>query len=167
MPTDVYIGVGSNIDPEQNVSAAFVELERRLGPIESSSAWRNPPVGFEGDAFLNLVFRAETALSPTEIEAILNEIEGAAGRVRDGRGPGPRSLDLDLLLYGTLVDPLLRLPHPDVRGYGFVLCPLAELAPDLVHPISGMSMKDEWLAMERGVTQLEKIEFEKPSREAR
>jgi 2-amino-4-hydroxy-6-hydroxymethyldihydropteridine diphosphokinase len=167
MPTDAYIGVGSNIDPERNVRAALVELERRIGPIESSSAWRNPPVGFEGDDFLNLVFRTQTALAPAEIEAILNDIECAAGRVRDGRGPGPRSLDLDLLLYGSLVDPLLRLPHPDLLSYGFVLCPLAELAPDLVHPITGTRIKDEWLAMERGATQLERTEFDATAREAR
>lgn len=159
MPSDVYIGVGSNIDPEHNIAAAVDALTAQLGPVESSSAYRNPPVGFEGDDFLNLVLRARTRLAPAEIEVALNEIECRAGRVRDGRGPGPRTLDLDLLLHGSRVEPTLKLPHPDIRRYAFVLCPLAELAPDLVHPVTGNRIRDEWLAMKREGTQLRKVDF--------
>ncbi len=159
MSTEIYIGVGSNIDPETNIAISIAELNERIGSIDISAIFRNPPVGFEGDDFLNLVLRSRTRLAPPEIEEVLNEIECRAGRVRDGSGPGPRSLDLDLLLYGSLVDGKLRLPHPDILNYAFVLCPLAELAPDLVHPITGIPLSVSWAEMERDKPRLDRVDL--------
>ena len=145
--TDVYIGVGSNIDAERNITSAIDVLQERMGVVELSCTYRNPPVGFNGDDFLNLVLRLHSDAGPVAVEKILNEIERCAGRARTGRGPGPRSLDLDLLLYGSLVDAELRLPHKDVLKYPFVLRPLAELAPTLAHPITGIPVAQSWLEM--------------------
>ena len=78
-----------------------------------------------------------------------DQIERRAGRVRAGFGPGPRILDLDLLLYGSLIEAPLKLPHADVLKYSFVLCPLAELAPSLVHPITGITVAESWQEMAR------------------
>ncbi|MGI9257508.1 MAG: 2-amino-4-hydroxy-6-hydroxymethyldihydropteridine diphosphokinase [Gammaproteobacteria bacterium] len=160
MSTDIFIGVGSNIDPETHIALSIAELNERIGLIETSGIFRNPPVGFEGDDFLNLVLRLRTRLTPQEIEEILNEIECRAGRVRDGEGPGPRSLDLDLLLYGSLVDADLRLPHPDILNYAFVLCPLAELVPDLVHPITGIPLSESWAVMKRDEPRLDRVDLD-------
>ncbi len=166
MSTDIYIGVGSNIDPERNIAISIAELNEKIGPVETSGIFRNPPVGFEGEDFLNLVLRARTCLAPAEIEDILNDIECRAGRVRDGAGLGPRSLDLDLLLYGSLIDAKLRLPHPDIRNYAFVLCPLAELAPDLVHPVTGIPIAESWAAMGREKSRLDRVELNVASLQA-
>jgi 2-amino-4-hydroxy-6-hydroxymethyldihydropteridine diphosphokinase len=145
--TDVYIGVGSNIDAERNITSAIDVLQERMGVVELSCTYRNPPVGFDGDDFLNLVLRLHSDAGPVAVEKILNEIERCAGRARTGQGPGPRSLDLDLLLYGSVVDAELRLPHEDVLKYPFVLRPLAELAPTLAHPITGIPVAQSWLDM--------------------
>ena len=160
MSTDIFIGVGSNIDPETHITLSIAELDGLIGSVEASGIYRNPPVGFDGDDFLNLVLRSRTCLPPQAIEEILNDIECRAGRVRDGGGPGPRSLDLDLLLYGSLVDANLRLPHPDILNYAFVLCPLAELVPDLVHPITGIPLAESWAAIERDRPHLDRIDLD-------
>ena len=144
---DVYVGVGSNIDAQQNLPSAIDVLQERMGVVELSCTYRNPPVGFDGDDFLNLVLRLYSGAGPIAVEKILSEIERCAGRARTGQGPGPRSLDLDLLFYGSVVDAELRLPHEDVLKYPFVLRPLAELAPTLAHPITGIPIAQSWLEM--------------------
>jgi len=91
----------------------------------------------------------QSEAGPRALKDILNGIERRAGRVRAGLGPGPRILDLDLLLYGSLIEAPLKLPHADVLKYSFVLCPLAELAPSLVHPITGITVAESWQEMAR------------------
>jgi 2-amino-4-hydroxy-6-hydroxymethyldihydropteridine diphosphokinase len=142
----VFVSVGSNVEPEENLRLACGELERRFGGLEVSSVYRNPPVGFAGDDFLNLVAAFETERSPEALVAEFEEIHDLAGRQRGGERFGPRTLDLDLLLYDDLVTdgPPLSLPRDDVLKYDFVLGPLAELAPDLVHPVEGRSLAELW-----------------------
>ena len=147
--TEAYVGLGSNIDAERHLANAVEALQDRVGAVELSSTYRNPAVGFDGDDFLNLVLRLHTEAGPRALEEILSGIERQAGRALAGLGPGPRTLDLDLLLYGSLVDAALRLPHADVLKYPFVLCPLAELAPSLAHPITGISIAQSWDEMAR------------------
>lgn len=141
---EVYFGLGSNIDPEASLDLALSALETSFGTVQSSRVYRNPAVGFAGDDFLNLVARVTTDQKPPQIQLILRAIERAAARDRSEPRWGPRTLDIDLLLYGTCVDSLLRLPRGDILRYGFVLGPLAELAPELVHPVSGVTMAQAW-----------------------
>ena len=143
---EVFVGVGSNIEPEVNLRVALDELERRFAPLLVSSVYRSRAFGFDGDDFLNLVVGFGTPLAAVDVDAELSAIEYAGGRVRAAERFGPRTLDLDLLLYGRCADPALRLPRDDVRAYPFVLGPLAEIAPDLVHPIHGDRMADAWAA---------------------
>lgn len=148
---EVYISVGSNMAPEQNLRLACRELAARFGPLGMSSVYRNSALGFDGADFLNMVIRIRTAASPTAVIAGLEQVHTLAGRVRGSARFGPRSLDLDLLLYGDAIlpEPPIRVPRPDIRRYAFVLGPLAELAPDLRHPETGETMAALWAAFDQ------------------
>lgn len=145
--TRVYLGLGSNIEPEKNLALGVAELERRFGRVELSPVYRAPAIGFESPDFLNAVAAIETDLAPEALLDIIEEIHDVAGRERDASNKWvARSLDIDLLLYGELVSPgrPLRVPRDDVLDYAFVLRPLAELAPDGVHPVTGRTFADHW-----------------------
>jgi len=143
---DVYVGLGSNIEPADNLRRAIDTLGGHFGGLRCSSVYESPPYGFSGDDFLNLVTVFSTTLAAETIEEILSSIEHAGGRQRHGRS-GPRTLDLDLLLYGMRVNPDQRLPRDDVLRYPFVLAPLAELAPDLTHPVTACAIGAAWQRM--------------------
>ncbi|HEX7719266.1 MAG TPA: 2-amino-4-hydroxy-6-hydroxymethyldihydropteridine diphosphokinase [Woeseiaceae bacterium] len=142
----IYLGVGSNIQPVRNLRLAITELRRRFDNLETSTVYRNAPVGFEGQDFLNLVVRATTDLPPVDVLRALDDIHDLAGRQRISVGLTARELDIDLLLYDQVqVDTDdLQLPRSDVLDYDFVLRPLAELAPDYVHPITGKRLDLHW-----------------------
>jgi len=147
-PVDVYIGAGSNIDPAAHLCQARDALAGHFGPLAVSPVYRTKAVGFDGDDFLNAVFAFSSCASPRNVVAVLDEIERLAGRRKPANSFTPRSLDLDLLLYGDLVcdEPGLKLPRDDITRYAFVLAPLADLAPDLVHPVTGARIRDLWAA---------------------
>ena len=127
--------MGSNLgDRLANLRAGLLELERRAGPAVCSPAYETVPVGIvDQPPFLNAACRVETQLGPRELLKALLAAEAALGRVRAERG-GPRTLDLDLLVYGDLVidEPGLTVPHPRMRERAFVLVPLVDIAPGLV-----------------------------------
>ncbi|MEO8443815.1 MAG: 2-amino-4-hydroxy-6-hydroxymethyldihydropteridine diphosphokinase [Gammaproteobacteria bacterium] len=158
-PVDVYVSAGSNVAPEDNLRLACRELRRHFGRLELSGLYRNPPVGFAGDDFLNLVLRFRTAEPPTAIVGELERLHTLAGRVRGGERFAPRTLDLDLLLYGTevIADRGIRVPREDILKYGFVLGPLTELAPDLRHPVTGDTMAELWARFDQGRHPLERL----------
>jgi len=142
----VYVSLGSNIDPEDNLHLGIRELRARYSELELSAVYRSKAVGFEGDDFLNLVARFESNDTPQAICEQIEFIHNLAGRDREGGKWESRPLDIDLLLYNDLVveERPVRIPRSDVLNYSFVLRPLAELAPDLVHPVSGRTMLDHW-----------------------
>ncbi len=156
---DVYVSAGSNVAAEDNLRLACRELRRRFGRVDLSGVYRNPPVGFEGADFLNLVLRFRTAEPPEAIVAELERLHTLAGRVRGGDRFAPRTLDLDLLLYGSAVLPerAIRVPREDILKYGFVLGPLAELAPDLRHPVTGDTMAGLWARFDQARYPLERV----------
>jgi 2-amino-4-hydroxy-6-hydroxymethyldihydropteridine diphosphokinase len=140
----IYLGIGSNVDPVRNLRLAMRELRRRFDVCNQSSVYRGPAVGFVGDEFLNLVVEVKTDASPEEVVRELEEIHRLAGRTRNSSRFCARELDIDLLLYDQLVrsDGCLELPRSDVLHYAFVLVPLAEIAPALVHPENGRCMSE-------------------------
>ena len=142
----VYIGLGSNIDPEENLRLGIDELGARFGMLELSNVYRNAAVGFDGDDFLNLVAGFESDTSPAQLHTMLLEIHGLAGRRRGESRYSPRTLDIDLLLYDDLVldEPPIRIPRSDILKYSFVLGPLAEIAPQLRHPETGKLISEHW-----------------------
>jgi 2-amino-4-hydroxy-6-hydroxymethyldihydropteridine diphosphokinase len=134
--------LGSNLgDPAAQIRRAMRALaampETRL--VRQSSLYRNPPAGYlDQPEFVNAVARIETRLAPSDLLDQLLAIERAHGRVRDFPN-GPRTLDLDILLYGerTVREPGLTIPHPRMPERAFVLVPLAEIAPETVVPGCG------------------------------
>jgi len=153
---EVFVGCGSNIDPERHLRHAVDSLAEACGPVRCSSVYRSPAFGFEGPDFLNLVVGFDTAAGPDEIEATLSELENAFGRSEGDRWSS-RTLDLDLLLFGLRVDPARRVPRVDVLRYPFVLAPLAELAPHLVHPVTGVAMADAWARCTRSKPEIYRL----------
>jgi 2-amino-4-hydroxy-6-hydroxymethyldihydropteridine diphosphokinase len=136
----IFIGLGANLgDAEETLGEAAEEISRLPGttPRGRSSLWATAPLGPAQPEFRNAVLEVGTSLDPQALLSALLGIERAHGRERGERW-GPRLLDLDLLLWGEdLVERSgLRIPHPEMHRRRFVLEPLAELAPDLVHPIS-------------------------------
>jgi 2-amino-4-hydroxy-6-hydroxymethyldihydropteridine diphosphokinase len=147
--TDVFIGCGSNIDPRLNLRWALRELEQRFGGLRCSPVYQSPAFGFDGPDFLNLVITFETQADADSVEAVLSDLENARGR-DDADRSGSRTLDLDLLLQGGRVDAARRLPRDDILRYPFVLAPLAELSPQLIHPVTGVAIGDAWKECARG-----------------
>ena len=142
----VYVGLGSNIDPELNLHLGIRELRERYGELALSAVYRSKAVGFEGGDFLNLVARGESNVSPVSCCEDCELVHSLTGRDRDSGKWESRPLDIDLLLYNDLVidEPPVRVPRKDVLEYSFVLRPLAELSPDLVHPVTGKTMLKHW-----------------------
>ena len=142
---EIYLGLGSNLgDREAFLRLAVEGLSRRDVTVRrSASLYATEPRGFEEQPwFLNTVLEVRTLKEPAELLTDCLAIEQEAGRVRE-RKDGPRSLDIDILIYkDRLIDsPALVIPHPRYRDRRFVLTPLAELAPDLPDPASGMTMR--------------------------
>ena len=142
----IYLGLGSNIEPEKNLGLAVRELRRRYGDLDASTVYRSAAVGFCGDDFLNLVVRLQSDETPLEICEEIERLHNMAGRVRGSGKWESRPLDIDLLLYNDLVrdEGPVRVPRGDILEYGFVLRPLAELAPELEHPVTGKTMQAHW-----------------------
>jgi len=142
----IFVGVGSNVDRERNIQAGLRALSDAFGELDVSTIYETEAIGFAGDNFYNLVVGFESAKSPEQVAATLSAIEYRFGRDRGGGRFAPRTLDLDLLLYNDLVrhDAEIRVPREDVTKYAFVLRPLAEIAGDLCHPVSGEHFADLW-----------------------
>ena len=137
MPHDAYIGLGGNQGDTRAHFAGALEALRALGELRAVSVlWCSKPLGVTNQAdFLNAVALLVTDMPAPELLRAMQGIEAAHGRVREQRW-GPRTLDLDLLLHGSLQlqSAALTLPHPELAQRDFVLWPLAEIAPDLVLP---------------------------------
>lgn len=145
MPTG-YISIGSNIEREQNVRSSLVALEKQFGSLLVSSIYESEPVGFTGDAFYNLIVGFESDLEVKTVAKQLRQIELNHGRTRNSQKFSARTLDLDLILYGDLIihDGRLQIPRDEIERYAFVLEPLAEIAPELTHPVSHLSYQKLW-----------------------
>jgi 2-amino-4-hydroxy-6-hydroxymethyldihydropteridine diphosphokinase len=142
----VYLGMGSNVgDRERNLAAALAQLAApALRVLRISSTYETEPVDYTDQRwFLNLVAEAETELFPMQLLAHIVKIERALGRVRTV-SKGPRTLDIDILLYGRAVirSAKLEIPHPRMGERRFVLAPLAELAPSLRHPVTRETVRE-------------------------
>lgn len=142
----VYLSIGSNIDRKVHVSRCIEALREQFGLIECSTVYESEAVGFSGENFYNLVVALNTPLAVGELSKVLRDIENANGRDRQSPKFSARTLDIDILTYDELVGDIegVQLPRAEILHNAFVLRPLAELAPQAVHPVNGKPYKQLW-----------------------
>jgi 2-amino-4-hydroxy-6-hydroxymethyldihydropteridine diphosphokinase len=141
----IYIGLGSNLgDRLENLNKAIEALPPRIHKVTASLVYETDPWGYlDQPAFLNQVIEVETGLLPLDLLASLKQIERKLGRQASFRN-GPRLIDLDIIVYGDWIldQDGLVIPHPRMHERAFVLKPLADLAPDLCHPVYNTAIQD-------------------------
>ena len=157
---EVFLSLGSNVEREKHIPAAIDELQSRFGPLTVSSIYESEAVGFEGDPFYNLVVGFCTDKPVLEIAQILAEIETAHGRTRECKKFAPRTLDIDLMLYGDqkIQDGRIKLPRDEIVRYAFMLEPLAEIAPTHQHPLFGKTFAVLWAEFDKQHAKQRRIE---------
>lgn len=148
--TDVFVAAGSNVEPHKNLRAALTALEQVYRPLRISPAYRNKAVGFAGDDFINLVVSFSTDDPVAQVRQQLQAIEALCGRPPAAPKWAPRTMDLDILLYGDLVstEPGLVVPRPDLLRRPYMLKPMADIAPQVVHPLLHRTMCELWEAFD-------------------
>lgn len=149
--THVYLSLGSNRDRERHILAALDALADRFGTIEISSVYESEAVGFAGTNFYNLVVGIECDLPLAELSAWLKQVEDENGRDRSGPRFSGRTLDIDVLTFGDLDHPQdgVQVPREEITENAFVLLPLAEIAPDQLHPVLKQTYAQLWQSYDR------------------
>lgn len=160
--TAIYLSLGSNVNRHKNIVAALDALSAMFGELQVSSVYESKSVGFDGSNFFNLVVGAETLLPIVELSEKLKRIEDDNGRKRNGPKFSPRTLDIDILTYGDFVgvESGVELPRAEITKNAFVLLPLAEIAPQLLHPQLQKSYQQLWGEYDQSSQSLWSIDFE-------
>jgi 2-amino-4-hydroxy-6-hydroxymethyldihydropteridine diphosphokinase len=155
----VFVAAGSNIEPEKHLAQASRAMRQSFPDVQFSPWYRNQAVGFVGDDFINFVAGFTTELPVHDVVKRLREIETACGRPREAPKWAPRSMDLDILLYGDLVheEPGLKLPRPDLVKRPFMLGPMADLAPEVVHPTLHVTIGELWQQFDRAAHPMTRV----------
>ena len=158
----IYISIGSNIEPKTYIANSIQALQQQYGQLRISSVYESEAVGFEGDNFYNLVVGAQTDDTPQYIQQTLRQIEHDNHRERNTAKFSARTLDLDLLLYDDVIlkQDGLELPRDEIEKYAFVLQPLAEIAPNVIHPQSQKTYADLWHTYDKTKQPLWIIDFD-------
>ena len=159
--TTGYISIGSNIDKHVNIPSSLQALANEFGNLQVSGIYESAAVGFSGDSFYNLVVSFQSNLPAKQVAKKLKQIELDHGRTRESQKFSPRTLDLDLILYGNQIisDGRLQIPRDEIERYAFVLEPLAEIAPEEKHPISGLTYLQMWDNFDKTDLQQHKIQL--------
>lgn len=162
--TQVFLSLGSNIDRERHIRAGLDALAAQFGELQISRVFESVAVGFEGDNFYNLVVGIQTDLPVGQLALCLRGIEDANGRLRSGPKFSARTLDIDILTYGDLSGTVdgVKLPRAEIEKNAFVLQPLAELAPDIVHPLTGKTFARMWAEYDKTKQKLWPVDFSWP-----
>jgi 2-amino-4-hydroxy-6-hydroxymethyldihydropteridine diphosphokinase len=146
----VFLGIGTNLgDKKKNIELAFDKIEEQIGNITSISAlYLSKPQGFDSEnLFVNCAIHIQTPLKPTEVLSETQSIEKDMGRKDKSEdiGYADRIIDIDILFYNNLIinnSSTLIIPHPHIQERDFVLKPLSEIAPDLIHPVFNKSIEE-------------------------
>ncbi len=159
---EVFVSIGSNIEPSLHVPQSIKLLEAHFGELQQSNCYESKAVGFDGDNFVNLVVKFKTDKSVADVNKVLHQIEDQEGRIRNnGKAWDSRTMDLDILLYGDecgFVDST-ELPRPEVLDQAHVLMPLVELAPNKVHPQAQLTYAELLLNKQFSSEDIWKINF--------
>lgn len=160
--TAIYLSLGSNVNRHKHIVAALDALNKLLGELTISPVYESKSVGFDGSNFFNLVVGADTDLSVADLSENLKRIEDDNGRKRNGPKFSPRTLDIDILTYGDFVgiDGGIELPRAEVTTNAFVLLPLSEIAPTVLHPQLQKSYGELWAEYDHASQKLWAIDFE-------
>ena len=163
---DVYLGIGSNIDAHKNIAKGKLLLETVYPQVLFSRSFESASIGFDGDNFINLV--AKISLVDGDLSAVqllddlvklLKNIENKLGRARGGEKFSSRVMDIDILLFGDRVSASpIELPREEILDNAYVLWPLSELAPELVHPVEKLSYTELWNNFDKNKQQLKPID---------
>ena len=158
---EVFVATGSNVDAERNLRLAAKEMAQSFPGVRFSAAYRNAAVGFEGEDFINFVAGFSTDLPVERVIDELQRIEGLCGRTRDAPKWAPRSMDLDILVYGNRICDLpgLVLPRPDLLKRPYMLGPMAEIAPDFVHPTRLTTLRQLWSDFDRAAHPMARVDI--------
>ena len=140
----VHLNIGSNQNRRTNIRLAIKALEQYYSEIVLSSLFESPSEGFKGNDFYNVGVNITTLKTSNEVVDILRDIENSLGKDRSLPKFSSRIIDLDLVLYGGIIDETLNVPRKDILKYAFVLAPLAELNPEAIHPLEGTSYQNLW-----------------------
>lgn len=162
--TQVFLGLGSNLQREKNIRAGLAALENLLGELIISPIYESESVGFKGSHFYNLVVSAHTDLSIAQLSEALKKIEDENGRLRTGPKYSPRTLDIDVLTYGNFVgvEAGIELPRAEITQNAFVLLPLSEIAPYELHPQLQKNYADLWASYDKNSQSLWEIQLITP-----
>lgn len=141
-----YLGLGSNVNARSNITGGIEALRAAFGQVDLSPAYQTRSVGFDGEDFINLVARIETGIQPIELKRFLRDLEDSHGRLRNVPKFSDRTLDIDILFYDDLylVSPTLEIPRAEILKFTHILKPLVDLAPDLLHPIFRITIREMW-----------------------
>lgn len=155
--TRVFVSIGSNINPKENIKNCLQFLKTAFPDLTHSPIYQSPPVGFQGDLFYNLVVEFTYSDTLQHLRQVLSEIEAKYQGPLDGPKYCSRTIDLDLLLFGHLIEitEAYELPRSDIIKFAFVLKPLADLAPDVVHPQLQLTIKELWQNSQLKTSELE------------
>jgi 2-amino-4-hydroxy-6-hydroxymethyldihydropteridine diphosphokinase len=147
----VYLNVGSNTARHVHICKGLDALQQQFGALQLSSVYESEALGFSGERFYNLAVALDTTLSLSELATWLRQLEYANGRERGATRYSSRTLDIDILSYADTVGCVagVELPRPEILVNAHVLGPLAELVPDAVHPVAGLSYARLWADYER------------------
>lgn len=147
--TQVYLGLGSNLNPTTNIPLGIERLRQRYQVLKQSPSYRSPAMGFDGPDFINLVLLIECEQSLPELIQELKKLEVEFGRTADAVKFSSRFLDIDVLLYGDLTGEHggIQLPRSDIRRCAYVLRPLLDIYPDARDPDSGELLSSWWPAL--------------------
>jgi 2-amino-4-hydroxy-6-hydroxymethyldihydropteridine diphosphokinase len=157
----VFLGIGSNIERERYITSGLDALQGLFHDMALSSVYDSAAVGFQGQPFLNLVAQVSTDYSLAELAAKLRHIEVEHGRPANATRFSARHLDIDILTYDDVVGTVsgVQLPRGEILENAFVLCPLAELSPDTLHPALKRNYASLWQAYDRPLQPLCKVGF--------
>jgi 2-amino-4-hydroxy-6-hydroxymethyldihydropteridine diphosphokinase len=158
----VFLGVGSNIERERYLTAGLDALHGLFHDLALSSVYDSPALGFAGQPFLNLVAAVKTDLPLPSLAVRLRHIETEHGRPANATRFSARHLDIDILTYDDDVGNFggVQLPRDEILENAFVLCPLAELAPQALHPQTRRSYRSHWEAFDRASQPLRRVHFD-------
>jgi len=158
----VYLSLGSNIFREKNIANCLRALRKTFGEIKISNVYESESVGFDGDNFYNLAVELQTEKSVAELSSYFRELENVSGRDRDMPKFSSRTLDIDILTYNDYCGVLdgVSLPRGEILKNAFVLLPLSEIAPDVLHPIKKVSYATLWSEFDREKQKLWVVPFD-------